>query len=402
MARYNSAYTFRHPASRQDNHPWTGERDMDFRQPPFRNEKPMGNNFNYPPRNPASDYGNGYQHSRPVEYMSRSMYVRPNLRPDEHLPRNMHARRQEEYEDELAELNFLRKTELAELNFLRNNKPNITRWDKPDRDEEYQDPRPVAYRLGSIESKEAPICKFFSRTGKCRRFHSECKYLFLFTLTIVCQPLCFYRQLIIEHFSFFTPVGPFRHEKPNEDSDPNEPKNICYKYRETGDCPYGEECKFIHEEEDDQYEPKAICYQYRNTGDCPYGDECKFLHKEVDQNEAKAICYQYRDTGNCPYGNECKFLHEEVDQNVAKAICYQYRDTGDCPYGDECKFSHEEVDPDESTAICYQYRDTGECPYGEECKFKHVKKADETAKKICRFYAKTGSCERYKSECPFR
>ena len=193
MARYNSAYTFRHPASRQDNHPWTGERDMDFRQPPFRNEKPMGNNFNYPPRNPASDYGIGYQHSRPVEYMSRSMHVRPNLRPDEHLPRNMHARRQEEYEDELAELNFLRKTELAELNFLRNNRPNITRWDKLDRDEEYQDPRPVAYRLGSIESKEAPICKFFSRTGKCRRFHSECKYLFLFTLTIVCQPLCFYR-----------------------------------------------------------------------------------------------------------------------------------------------------------------------------------------------------------------
>ena len=188
------AFPFRHPAPRQNN-PWTGGRDMDFRRP-LRNDKPMGNNFNYPPRNLAPDNGNGYQDPRPVEYMSRSMHVRPDLRPVEYLPRNMHVvrpdprprpieymsknmhlHRQEEYEDELAELNFLRKTELAELNFLRNNKPNNYHRD------EYQDPRPVAYRLGSKESKQAPLCKFYSRTGKCRRFHSECKYLLLLLQT---------------------------------------------------------------------------------------------------------------------------------------------------------------------------------------------------------------------------
>jgi len=438
-AGYNSAYTYRKSTLSQDN-PWTtgGERDMDFRQRPFQNEKPISNNYNYP---------------------ASSMHVRPNLRLDEHLPRNMHGvcpvqrprpvqymsknllvRRQEEYEDELVELNFLRRTEPAELNYLRNKKSNITRCDNPERDnflrEEYQDPRPVAYRLGSAESNNAPLCKFFTRTGKCRRFHSEC---------------------------------PFRHEKPNlnysdEDIEPNDPQYICYKYRETGDCSFGEECKFIHVEGDIQNKLKDICYQYRDTGDCPYGDECKFLHEEIVQNEPKAICYQYRDTGDCPYGDECKFLHEEViqnepkdicyqyrdtgdcpygdeckfsheevnqtepksicyqyrdtgdcpygedckfthedvDQPESKAICYQYRDTGDCPYGDTCKFSHEEVDPDESSALCYKYRDTGECPYGDDCKFKHVKKVDETAKKICSFYTKTGSCIRYNSECPFR
>ena len=150
--------------------------------------------------------------------------------------------------------------------------------------------------------------------------------------------------IYIQYIFTFTSAGPFRHEKPNlyesdDDADPIEPKNnICYKYRDTGDCPYGEECKFVHEED--------------------------------DQNESKAICYQFKDTGECPYGDECKFLHKKVD-------------------------------PDESTAICYKYRDTGECPYGEECKFKHVEK-DETVKKICRFYSKTGSCKRFKSECPFR
>ena len=184
-AGYNSAYTYRKSTLSQDN-PWTtgGERDMDFRQRPFQNEKPISNNYNYP---------------------ASSMHVRPNLRLDEHLPRNMHGvcpvqrprpvqymsknllvRRQEEYEDELVELNFLRRTEPAELNYLRNKKSNITRCDNPERDnflrEEYQDPRPVAYRLGSAESNNAPLCKFFTRTGKCRRFHSECKYIFVILL----------------------------------------------------------------------------------------------------------------------------------------------------------------------------------------------------------------------------
>ena len=153
-AGYNSAYTYRKSTLSQDN-PWTtgGERDMDFRQRPFQNEKPISNNYNYP---------------------ASSMHVRPNLRLDEHLPRNMHGvcpvqrprpvqymsknllvRRQEEYEDELVELNFLRRTEPAELNYLRNKKSNITRCDNPERDnflrEEYQDPRPVAYRGATEE-----------------------------------------------------------------------------------------------------------------------------------------------------------------------------------------------------------------------------------------------------------
>ena len=118
--------------------------------------------------------------------------------------------------------------------------------------------------------------------------------------------------IYIQYIFTFTSAGPFRHEKPNlyesdDDADPIEPKNnICYKYRDTGDCPYGEECKFVHEE-DDQNESKAICYQFRDTGECPYGEECKFKHVEKDET-VKKICRFYSKTGSCKrFKSECPF-----------------------------------------------------------------------------------------------
>ncbi|XP_021732168.1 zinc finger CCCH domain-containing protein 56-like [Chenopodium quinoa] len=45
----------------------------------------------------------------------------------------------------------------------------------------------------------------------------------------------------------------------------------------------------------------ALCWNFRNTGKCHYGDRCKFSHKTCKFNFKRT----------CPYGEKCKFWHTE-------------------------------------------------------------------------------------------
>ena len=60
---------------------------------------------------------------------------------------------------------------------------------------------------------------------------------------------------------------------------------------------------------------ERICRAFRNTGECRYGDACKFEHTTGAPIEPppRAQCYAFRDTGECAFGTRCRFLHGDED-----------------------------------------------------------------------------------------
>ena len=93
----------------------------------------------------------------------------------------------------------------------------------------------------------------------------------------------------------------------NNDSNFNQNQNIkLYK-------------KLIEEEhkKDPKYKTE-LCQKYMETGECPYGIKCRFAHgknelisKNIGINYKKKLCKSFSKFGFCPYGTRCNFLHNE-------------------------------------------------------------------------------------------
>ncbi|TMS40114.1 hypothetical protein L596_006536 [Steinernema carpocapsae] len=73
-----------------------------------------------------------------------------------------------------------------------------------------------------------------------------------------------------------------------------------------------------------------ICEMYERTGDCNYGNTCRFAHGEADlrprcnshsqvMNSSKfktVMCNKIEKLGTCPYGKRCLFIHpDDYDEN---------------------------------------------------------------------------------------
>jgi hypothetical protein len=179
---------------------------------------------------------------------------------------------------------------------------------------------------------------------------------------------------------------------------------LCYQFQDTGSCDYGENCRFapccfgeggkggdsgsdrrsgggfksrdrgFNRRSGGRREP-GICYTFRDTGVCDYGENCRFApccfgeggkgtgggngggfkRRSNGGGREPGICYTFRDTGECKYGTRCKFAPccfgegGKGDGNFNSGgrgggksepgICYQFEDTGTCEYGDRCKFA---------------------------------------------------------------
>lgn len=170
----------------------------------------------------------------------------------------------------------------------------------------------------------------------------------------------------------------------------------CFQFQEHGECKFGENCRFSHGEQGDNYgapqggrgygsgygggrggyrprpqRSRGACYTFQETGECQYGDNCRFQHGDQQPQDggdfnnfrndggyrrgparSAGPCFQFRDQGSCGFGDGCRFSHN-LDGDVSAApaprraagggICYNFRDNGDCKFGDGCRFSHAEA-----------------------------------------------------------
>jgi hypothetical protein len=81
-----------------------------------------------------------------------------------------------------------------------------------------------------------------------------------------------------------------------------------------------------------------ICYIFRDTGRCEFGDDCRFSHN-LDANGPAAAA----PAGGARGGRGPR---KENGGNAAggakpKRVCRDFAATGNCKFGDECRFSHE-------------------------------------------------------------
>ena len=104
---------------------------------------------------------------------------------------------------------------------------------------------------------------------------------------------------------------------------------------------------------------KQLCFLY-NKFRCPYGDDCKFLHQGeggcIEKNgpsKKRKKCFAYK-KGKCKLGDACPHSHDfEVKQCIVatkkesrpdnEKDCINWKSKGKCRKGDKCPYRH---DPD--------------------------------------------------------
>ena len=95
-------------------------------------------------------------------------------------------------------------------------------------------------------------------------------------------------------------------------------QNLKFKNMNLNQISYSKNYKRIIEEEhkkDPKYKTE-LCQKFMETGNCPYGIKCRFAHgknelnsKIFNINYKKKPCKSFNQFGFCPYGSRCNFLH---------------------------------------------------------------------------------------------
>ena len=94
----------------------------------------------------------------------------------------------------------------------------------------------------------------------------------------------------------------------NTSSQPPRPNDICYGWRDTGTCRWGNSCKFLHDA------------KYARSGAVPGDVAVRSRHSRSplpprrdyggrDNGDSKQICYDYQRSGTCRFGESCRYVH---------------------------------------------------------------------------------------------
>ena len=82
---------------------------------------------------------------------------------------------------------------------------------------------------------------------------------------------------------------------------------------------------------------------YYAQGRCNKGADCPFAHNQVSRPVPVDICKHFARTGNCRFGDGCRFAHSSDVDDVARRfnglalnnnqrICKHNNNFGNCPY----------------------------------------------------------------------
>jgi len=126
-------------------------------------------------------------------------------------------------------------------------------------------------------------------------------------------------------------------------------RQICYlwaKYR----CPYGEDCKFIHQgdggcvssgaADKEQQKKRQKCFAFKK-GKCKRGDDCPFSHdfvpssKDVETDDVAAAKEKVND--------KKKKTLDTKDRPNSEKDCINWKTKGKCRKGDKCPYKHDEA-----------------------------------------------------------
>jgi len=68
-----------------------------------------------------------------------------------------------------------------------------------------------------------------------------------------------------------------------------------------------------------------MCNKWLERGECPYGSKCQFAHgeaelrqgeKHLDSRYKQSVCRNFHEKGSCPYGKRCRFIHNETEEEL--------------------------------------------------------------------------------------
>ncbi len=88
-------------------------------------------------------------------------------------------------------------------------------------------------------------------------------------------------------------------------------------------------------EAENKLDPKyktELCKKFQNTGQCPYGYKCRFAHgkdelisKVQGKNYKKRLCKSFYEKGYCPYGSRCNFQHFQKSLSEINISLYYFQ-----------------------------------------------------------------------------
>lgn len=85
---------------------------------------------------------------------------------------------------------------------------------------------------------------------------------------------------------------------------------VCWRFRKTGRCRFGDSCFFVHVQKIPQFGKKyqfihksqTICRLFQNGQHCQFGSRCHYVHT------FQKIC-RYHLIGKCRFGKKCRNYH---------------------------------------------------------------------------------------------
>jgi len=139
---------------------------------------------------------------------------------------------------------------------------------------------------------------------------------------------------------------------------------ICFLWQQHR-CPYGNECKFVHDGDggflEKKVKKKQKCFAFKKSGKCKLGDECPYSHETTgnktaeskgdvisegkgDKNKKKdksqTNCINWKNKGKCRKGDKCPYLHDESVREKVLAKKKGKDDTANLSSNTETKERH--------------------------------------------------------------
>jgi hypothetical protein len=85
---------------------------------------------------------------------------------------------------------------------------------------------------------------------------------------------------------------------------------------------------------------RGVCYAFQDTGNCQYGDGCRFAHGADDSRPPAGDFNGGGGGGGFPQNGGGAGGYRPR-RSGGGGICFNFRDQGDCQYNDACRFSHD-------------------------------------------------------------